>query len=112
MSVFLVAAIILAVPVALLLTRLGPRILGFHGLWSQHRRPGHERDCPADRMGQASAMTRIAENFRYGIALRVSIGLEGEDFTSQILKAKAANVDAILFLDNVPEAVTLARHRR
>jgi hypothetical protein len=102
MPVFLVAAIILAIPVALLLTRLGPRILGFHGLWSQHRRPGRELDRPADRMGQVSAMTRIAERFGYGIALRVSIDLEGEDFTSRILKAKAANVDAILFLGNVP----------
>jgi ABC-type branched-subunit amino acid transport system substrate-binding protein len=57
-------------------------------------------------------MTRVAERFGYGIALRVSIGLEGGDFTSQVLKAKAANVDAILFLGNVPEAVTLVRHRR
>ena len=33
----------------------------------------------------------------------------GEDLTSQILEAKVANVDAILFLGNVPEAATLVR---
>ena len=53
--------------------------------------------------------TMIAGRLGYEIAPRVSMGLGGKDFTSQILKAKAANVDAILFLGNVPEAVTLVR---
>jgi len=54
----------------------------------------------------------IAGRLGYEIALRVSMGLGGKDLTSQILEAREANVDAILSLGNVPEAVTLVRQMK
>jgi branched-chain amino acid transport system substrate-binding protein len=77
------------------------------------KRPALFVEDTFDGKMMGDAWTMIAEKFGYEIALRVSIGLGGKDFTSQILKAKAANVDAIRFLGNVPEAVTLlVGHRR
>ncbi len=44
--------------------------------------------------------------------LRVSMGLWGKDFTSQILRARTAIVDEILLLDTVPEAVEQVRQMK
>jgi branched-chain amino acid transport system substrate-binding protein len=54
----------------------------------------------------------LLEKYGYKMALRQSMGLGAKDFTSQILKAKAANVDAILCLSNTPEIVTLVRQMK
>ena len=58
------------------------------------------------------AWTQIAQAFGYEIALRVSMGMGAKDFTSQVLKGKAAGVDAILLMANVPETVTLIRQMK
>ena len=51
----------------------------------------------------------IGEKYGYKMVLRVSMGMGAKDFTSQALKGKAANIDAILCMANVPETVTLIR---
>ena len=55
---------------------------------------------------------RFSEKYGYKAALRQSMGLGAKDFTTQVLKAKAANVDAILCLSNTPEIVTLVRQMK
>jgi len=76
------------------------------------RRPALFVEDAFDGKMMSDAWTMIAERLRYEIALRVSMSLRSRDFTSQILKAKAANVDAILLWGNVPEAVTLVRQTK
>jgi hypothetical protein len=49
----------------------------------------------------SDAWTIIAEKPGCGIALRVSMGLGGNNLTPQILTAKAATVDAIPSLGNL-----------
>jgi branched-chain amino acid transport system substrate-binding protein len=53
--------------------------------------------------------TDIGAKYGYQIALRESMGMGAKDFTSQVLKGKEANIDAILCMANVPETVTLVR---
>ncbi len=51
----------------------------------------------------------IGEKYGYKMVLRESMGMGAKDFSSQVMKAKSANVDAILCMANVPETVTLVR---
>ncbi len=51
----------------------------------------------------------LAKKFGYEVVLRESMGMGAKDFSSQVMKAKAANVDAILSMANTPESVTLLR---
>jgi branched-chain amino acid transport system substrate-binding protein len=55
---------------------------------------------------------QLAGKFGYPIVSRESMGMGAKDFTSQVLKGKAANVDAILSMANVPEAITLVRQMK
>jgi ABC-type branched-subunit amino acid transport system substrate-binding protein len=61
-------------------------------------------------MGERSTM--MAEGLGHQMPLRASTGLWGKDFTSQVLRAKTAIVDAILLLDTVPEAVRQVRQMK
>jgi branched-chain amino acid transport system substrate-binding protein len=58
------------------------------------------------------AWTAIGEKFGYKFAERQSMGMGAKDFTSQVLKAKEAGVDAIFCLSNLPETVTLVRQMK
>ena len=51
----------------------------------------------------------IGKKYGYEMVLRESMGMGGKDFTSQVMKGKEANIDAILCMANVPETVTLVR---
>ena len=51
----------------------------------------------------------MADKYGYNVALRESMGMGAKDFSSQVMKAKTANVDGILCMANVPETVTLVR---
>jgi branched-chain amino acid transport system substrate-binding protein len=56
----------------------------------------------------------LAEKYGYRIALRESMGMMvgAKDFTPQILRAKAAGVDAILLMANTADTVTLVRQMK
>ena len=51
----------------------------------------------------------MADKYGYKVVLRESMGMGAKDFSSQVMKAKTANVDGILCMANVPETVTLVR---
>jgi hypothetical protein len=72
------------------------------------KRPALFVEDTFDRKMMSGAWTLIAEKLGYEIALRVSMGLGGKDFTN----AEAGNVDAILSLGNVQEAVTPVRQTK
>jgi branched-chain amino acid transport system substrate-binding protein len=55
---------------------------------------------------------RLAKEFGYPIVCRETMGMAAKDFTPQVLEGKAANVDAILSMANVPEAITLVRQMK
>ncbi len=57
-------------------------------------------------------MVMLGEKFGYKFAAREVMPMGGKDFTSQILKAKAANVDGIFCMANVPETITLVRQMK
>ena len=57
-------------------------------------------------------MAGHAEKFGYKIELRESMGLGAKDFSSQVIKAKSAGVDAILLFANPSETVTLVRQMK
>ncbi len=61
-------------------------------------------------MGDGAA--QVAKMYKYNVALRVTMGLGAKDFSTQVLKGKAAGVDAIITMCNVPEAVTLIRQMK
>ncbi len=61
-------------------------------------------------MGDGAA--QVAKMYGYNIALRVTMGLGAKDFSTQVLKGKAAGVDAIISMANVPEMVTLIRQMK
>jgi branched-chain amino acid transport system substrate-binding protein len=61
-------------------------------------------------MGDGAAM--VAKMYGYNIALRVTMGMGAKDFSTQVLKGKAAGVDAIISMANVPEMVTLIRQMK
>jgi branched-chain amino acid transport system substrate-binding protein len=55
----------------------------------------------------------LAEKYGYRIVLRASMGMMGnKDFTSQLRRAKAAGVDAILLMANTADTVTLVRQMK
>jgi branched-chain amino acid transport system substrate-binding protein len=56
----------------------------------------------------------LAEKYGYRITLRESMGMMvgAKDFTSQIIRAKAAGVDAILLMANTTDTVTLIRQMK
>lgn len=56
----------------------------------------------------------LAEKYGYRIALRESMGMMvgAKDFTSQILRAKNAGVDAILLMANTADTVALVRQMK
>ena len=55
----------------------------------------------------------LAEKYGYKIALRESMGMiETKNFTSQILKAKATGIDAILLMANTTDTVKLIRQMK
>jgi branched-chain amino acid transport system substrate-binding protein len=56
----------------------------------------------------------LAEKYGYRISLRESMGMMvgAKDFTSQILRAKKAGVDAILLMANTADTVTLVRQMK
>ena len=57
-------------------------------------------------------MQMLGEKFGYKFAVREVMPMGGKDFTSQILKAKAANVDGVFCLANAPETITLIRQMK
>ena len=57
-------------------------------------------------------MQMLGEKFGYKFEVRETMGMGAKDFTSQILKAKAANVDGIFCLANAPETITLIRQMK
>ncbi len=61
-------------------------------------------------MGDGAA--QVAKMYKYNIALRVTMGMGAKDFSTQVLKGKAAKVDAIISMANVPEMVTLIRQMK
>ena len=56
----------------------------------------------------------LAEKYGYRITLRESMGMMvgAKDFTAQIIRAKAAGVDAILLMANTADTVTLIRQMK
>jgi branched-chain amino acid transport system substrate-binding protein len=73
------------------------------------KRPALFLEDSFDGKMMGDAWIGIASKYGYKIALRQSMGLGAKDFTTQVLKAKQANIDAILCLANMPETVTLLR---
>jgi branched-chain amino acid transport system substrate-binding protein len=57
-------------------------------------------------------MAKQAEKFGRKIDLRESMGLGAKDFSSQVIKAKSAGVDAILLFANPSDTVTLLRQMK
>lgn len=76
------------------------------------RKPALFMEDTFDGKQMGDGLAALAEKFGYKIALRESMGLGARDFTSQIIKAKAAGVDAILLMANVMETVTLVRQMK
>ena len=57
-------------------------------------------------------MAKQAEKFGRKIDLRESMGFGAKDFSSQVIKAKSAGVDAILLFANPSDTVTLLRQMK
>ncbi len=57
-------------------------------------------------------LASLAEKYGYRVALVESLGTGAKDFSTQIIKAKAAEVDAILLLANMAETITLIRQMK
>lgn len=62
-----------------------------------------------DGQGFAAGFRAHAENLGYTIALDEAYMPGTKDFSSSILKAKAANCDALLWLGSPPDSITLVR---
>jgi len=62
-----------------------------------------------DGQGFASGFRAHAENYGYTIALDEAYMPGTKDFSSSILKAKAADCDALLWLGSPPDSITLIR---
>jgi branched-chain amino acid transport system substrate-binding protein len=73
------------------------------------KRPALFMEDSFDGKTMGDIWTDIGAKYGYQIALRESMGMGAKDFTSQVLKGKEANIDAILCMANVPETVTLVR---
>jgi branched-chain amino acid transport system substrate-binding protein len=73
------------------------------------KRPALFMEDSFDGKTMGDAWADIGEKYGYKMALRESMGMGAKDFTSQVLKGKAANIDAILCMANVPETVTMIR---
>jgi branched-chain amino acid transport system substrate-binding protein len=73
------------------------------------KRPALCMEDSFDGKTMGDVWTEIGEKYGYKMVLRESMGMGAKDFTSQVMKVKTANADAILCMANVPETVTLVR---
>jgi len=69
-----------------------------------------EDSFDGELMGDAWA--QFAKKNGFEVVARESLSMGGKDFTSQVLKGKAAGVDAIVCMANVPETVILVRQMK
>jgi len=76
------------------------------------RKPALFMEDSTDGRQMGDGLEATAEKYGYEIALRVKMPMGGNDFSSQILKAKSMGVDAIILMANVPETVTLVRQMK
>lgn len=79
---------------------------------AEDQRPKRPALCMEDSFDgktMGDVWTDIGKKYGYEMALRTSMGMGERDFTSQVMEARQANVDAILCMANVPETVTLVR---
>jgi branched-chain amino acid transport system substrate-binding protein len=76
------------------------------------QRPGLFVEDTFDGKTIGDVMEMLGKKFGYKFAVRETMPMGAKDFTSQILKAKAANVDGAFCLANVPETVTLVRQMK
>lgn len=58
------------------------------------------------------AWEQIGTKFGYKIALRAKMPAGAADYSTQIFAAKKANVDAVILMATVPEAITLVRQMK
>lgn len=73
------------------------------------KRPALFMEDTFDGKTMGDIWDELGKKYGYEMVLRESMGMGGKDFSSQVMKAKAADVDAVLCMANVPETVTLVR---
>jgi branched-chain amino acid transport system substrate-binding protein len=73
------------------------------------KRPALFMEDTFDGKTMGDVWAEIGEKYGYKMVLRESMGMGAKDFTSQVLKGKEANIDAILCMANAPETITLIR---
>jgi branched-chain amino acid transport system substrate-binding protein len=75
----------------------------------QPKRPALFMEDSFDGKTMGDIWADIGEKYGYKMVFREPMGMGAKDFTPQVLKAKKADIDAILCMSNAPETVTLVR---
>jgi branched-chain amino acid transport system substrate-binding protein len=76
------------------------------------KKPALFMEDSTDGQQLGDGLTAVGEKYGYKIVLQQVLKPGGKDFTKQILKAKAAGVDALILFADVPECVTLMRQMK